>query len=155
MRVSRPLASAACGCLAALLLAGCVPDSGGAVGTLERGLDGAASATATARLALDTQHNGRLTPGAAGTAIGDALTALGEEQTALAAVEVETPREREQRIAADQAVAAADQAIKDARSASSGAADIRIALALRRLDDAHHGIEAVRARLERESGDRS
>jgi len=131
------------GCLGAVLLAalaGCVPDSGGVSGRLERGLDSADSNAQTARLALQQLSAGRTTPQHAHTAIDDALTKLGEQQTGLASVEPETAAERRWLRSTDDAIATLDSALKDARSAASGSAGIRWSVAQRELDGARTAI---------------
>lgn len=144
------------GCLAATLvvaLAGCVPDSGGVPGRLERGLESADSSAQTALLTLSELSAGRTTPQHAHTAIDDALTKLGEEQTELASIEPETAPERRWRRSTDDAVSALDPALKDARAAASGQAGVRWSQASREVRAASTTIEHTRTQLIKEAGE--
>lgn len=138
---------------AVLVLTGCVPDSGGVSGQLERGLDSATSATQTARLALTERRSGRTTPQHAHTVIDDAITKLGEQADKLATLDPETSSERRWRIAADQALTRADQALKDARSAAGGTAGIRWSKAITELDDALKAIDRARTSIVKQAGE--
>ncbi|AYG04377.1 hypothetical protein [Gryllotalpicola protaetiae] len=144
------------GCLAAalvLVLAGCVPDSGGVPGRLERGLASADSNAQTASLALRELSAGRTTPQQAHTAIDDALTKLGEERAGLAGVEPATPAERRWRSGADDAIGELDAALKDARAAVAGGAGIRWSQARREVADASDALEHARRTIIRQGGE--
>jgi len=153
-RTARPLRAAAALSLVALLLAGCVPDSGGVPGRLERGLASADSSAQTALLALRELRAGRTTSQHAETAVDDALTKLGEEQTTLASIEPTTRTERDWRRRADAAIASVDAALKDARSAASGEAGIRWSTASRELENASRALDRATRSLVRQAGDR-
>ena len=155
MIIARRIVGAGAGCLAALLLAGCVPESGGVPGKLERGLEEAQSCTQTALLALQQQRDGRTTPQQAHTAVDDAITKLGEEQNTLAKAEPSTAAERSWRLRTDAALTSADQALKDARSAASGAAGIRWSAAIAELEKANAAVESANDALVKQAGDQS
>ncbi|HEY0248855.1 MAG TPA: hypothetical protein VGC45_11405 [Gryllotalpicola sp.] len=139
--------------LIATVLVGCVPTSGGAAGRLERGLDSAHSAAATAHLALRQLREGDTVPSDARTVVDDALTSAQEEQRTLGTLDPVDARERSWRAAADGAFTALDAALKDARSAASGSAGIRWSTALAELDRAEQRIEQARAVITRQAGD--
>jgi hypothetical protein len=140
-------------CASALALTGCVPDSGGVGGRLERGLDSATSATQTARLALTERRAGRTTAQQAHTVIDDAITKLGEEASELATIDPETARERRWRVTADGALSSADHALKDARSAAGGTAGIRWSQAIVELDKARESIDRARKAIVKQAGE--
>jgi len=144
------------GCLAGALvagLAGCVPDSGGVPGRLERGLESADSSARTALLALSQLSAGRTTPQHAQTAIDDALTKLGEQQTELASIEPQSAAERRWQRSADNAISSLDPALKDARSAAAGEAGVRWSEARREVRRASDTISQARSRLIRQAGE--
>jgi hypothetical protein len=152
----RAVAASINGCLGVALvaaLAGCVPDSGGVPGRLERGLASADSGAQTALLALRQLSAGQTTPQHAHTVIDDALTKLGEEQTELASVEPQTAEERGWRRSADAAISALDPALKDARSAASGEAGIRWSQAERELEKARSGITKTKRSIVSQAGE--
>ncbi|GAA4165032.1 hypothetical protein GCM10022286_27610 [Gryllotalpicola daejeonensis] len=152
----RAVAMGISGCLAAALVAGltgCVPDSGGVPGQLERGLASADSSAQTALLALQQLQAGKTTPQHAHTAIDDALTKLGDEQTTLASLEPQTPEERRWRRSADDAISSLDPALKDARSAAAGEAGIRWSQASREVQDASDAITKAKRDIVKQAGE--
>ncbi|WP_344774364.1 hypothetical protein [Gryllotalpicola kribbensis] len=152
----RTAASCISGCLAAALaaaLTGCVPDSGGVPGRLERGLSSADSSAQTALLAVRQLSEGKTTPQHAHTAIDDALTKLGEQQTELASIEPRTADERRWRRSADDAISSLDPALKDARSAANGEAGIRWSQARRELRDASDTITHTKREIIAQAGE--
>jgi hypothetical protein len=150
----RVVGAVAAGSVLALLLAGCVPDSGGIPGRLERGLSSAQSSAQTGLLTLRALSAGRTSPQQAETAIDDALTKLGDEQTSLAGVDPRTRAERRWRRSADDAMSSLDAALKDARSAAGGEAGIRWSRAKRELTGASRAIQHAKRTLVHEAGER-
>jgi hypothetical protein len=151
----RATGAVAAAAIVAALLAGCVPDSGGLPGRLERGLTSAESSAQTGLLTLRALSAGRTSPQQAQTTIDDALTKLDGERSALAGVEPQTRTERRWRRRVDGAMNALDAALKDAGSAAGGEAGVSWSHARRELTDARGGIERARRAIVHEAGERA